>query len=138
MLSAELLPPVKGVWRQPSTLLHRLVVWTFRRSPNNAACWHPRQVRSITASRGGLQQAATWQPCVGGACCAVNGVPWPCVQLVLETAAEGTLREWLLRINAAIAAQARRQAAIAWGSALVVCAKLLKMLHTAALGHAAP
>jgi len=36
-----------------------------------------------------------------------------CLQLVLETAAEGVLREWLQRINAAITQQPRRQAACA-------------------------
>ena len=31
-----------------------------------------------------------------------------CLQLVLEAAAEGVLQEWLARINAAVAQQARR------------------------------
>lgn len=45
MLSAEVLPPVRGMWRLPGTKLHRLVVWTFRRMAHSPAAWQPRQVR---------------------------------------------------------------------------------------------
>ena len=50
MLSAELLPAVTGMWRLPGTRLHRMVIWTFRRSPQNPASWHPRQVRPAGAA----------------------------------------------------------------------------------------
>lgn len=44
MLSAEVLPPLTGMWRLPGTRLHRLVVWTFQRMGHSPAAWQPRQV----------------------------------------------------------------------------------------------
>lgn len=51
MLSAEVLPPLAGMWRLPGTRLHRLVVWTFRRMAHSPAAWQPRQVGGPEGSR---------------------------------------------------------------------------------------
>lgn len=64
MLSAELLPPVKGMWRLPATRLHRLVVWTFRRMAHSPAAWQPRQLVLECASEATLQD---WLQRINGA-----------------------------------------------------------------------
>lgn len=147
MLSAELLPPVAGVWRLPGTRLHRLVIWTFRRSAPNPAAWLPRKVgREDKQACGQGRTSTAVTPCGCWACCHCCLLPGcllppflppvlpaaascrmlpavvscmhlillalPAVlcllQLVLEAAAEGLLDEWLQRISAAVAQQARR------------------------------
>jgi hypothetical protein len=120
MLAAEVAAPLKGVWQLAGTKLHRLVVWTFRRSPQNAACWFPRQVghtagRALARRHRVLLAAMQgwWRGSATPASCA-NHAPIMHVQLVLETPTEAVLTEWLQRIQAAIAQQTRRQGSSHW------------------------
>lgn len=107
MLAAEVLEPVRGAWRLPGTRLHRLVVWTFRRGGSNPAAWFPRQVRRCACAALDVLQSAP-EPAMQRVL--LPTLPClPSTQLVLECAAEAVLQDWLQRIQAAIAQQARRQ-----------------------------